>query len=69
MPGGVAGLQNLRAVFGRIEARNSMGRRVGDNYVFLFVILAVNVSSLRFRRFLTFRGKRYVSREKCDQKV
>jgi hypothetical protein len=71
MPGGVAGLQNLRAVFGRAEARNSMGRQVSDNYVFLFAILAGNVSSIRFAGSLgfaendTFRAKSVT--RKCDQ--
>jgi hypothetical protein len=71
MPGGVAGLQNLRVVFGWPEARNSMGRRVSYNYGFLFAILTatsrayVSQVSYVFAENGTFCAKSVT--RKCDQ--
>ena len=54
MPGGAAGLQNLRAFLAQPGARFSMRRRVSDNLAFLFVILVGTGLVLRFAGFLRF---------------
>ena len=54
MPGGAAGLQNLRAFLTQSSSKFLMSRRVSDNPAFLFIILVATASLLRFAGFLRF---------------
>jgi hypothetical protein len=54
VPGGAAGLQNLRAFLAQSGAKFSMRRRVSDNRLFSFVILVGTGLVLRFAGFLRF---------------
>ena len=54
MPGGAAGLQNLRAFLTQSSNKLLMSRRVSDNSAFLFAILVATGSLLRFAGFLRF---------------
>lgn len=54
VPGGAAGLQNLRAFLTQWVAELSIRRRVSANIAFLFVILVGAGLTLRFAGFLRF---------------